>query len=122
VFEEIRPILRNVQRVLSTRESFTPATSDRVFHIVVADFWAPSIAAFIRRVQAEAPGVTFAWNRPRETSLLELANQQVDLIVAPSALKAPEGICSEAIGGLPWGCFMRNGHPAAEIWGAEAWR
>lgn len=122
VFAEVRPILQNIQRVLSTRDSFIPATSNRVFSIVVPDFWAPSLATFIQGVLAEAPHVVIAWSGPRENSLLDLANQQVDLVVVPSGLKAPDGVRSESIGGLTWGCFMRKGHPALETWGAEAWQ
>jgi DNA-binding transcriptional LysR family regulator len=122
VFDEIGPILQNIQRVLSTRESFAPQTSNRVFNIVVPDFWAPSVAAFIQTAQAEAPGVAVAWSGPRENSLLDLANQQVDLVVAPSRLKAPDGVESQSIGGLSWGCFMRKGHPALDAWGIEDWQ
>jgi DNA-binding transcriptional LysR family regulator len=122
VFEEIRPILQNIQRVLSTRESFAPGISDRAFNIIVPDFWATSIAEFVQSAQKEAPRVVLAWSGLRENSLVDLANQQVDLVVAPSRPKAPEGIESQSIGGLSWGCFMRRGHPALDGWSVKAWQ
>jgi DNA-binding transcriptional LysR family regulator len=122
IFDEIRPILRNIQRVLSTREGFASDTSDRTFSIVIPDFWAAAIAAFVRCIRIEAPSVVVAWSPPHERSLVDLANEQVDLVVAPSTLKAPEGVEAQSIGALSWGCFLRRGHPALDRWGAEAWQ
>ncbi|MFZ4532162.1 MAG: LysR substrate-binding domain-containing protein [Alsobacter sp.] len=50
-----------------------------------------------------------------------MADDRIDLAVAPSGLKPPDGIDREALGALSWQCFMRREHPAAADWGTAAW-
>jgi DNA-binding transcriptional LysR family regulator len=120
--EEIRPILRSIRRTLAARQSFDPATSERVFRIAMADFWGFAVVDFLSHAAREAPGIGLSWTALRETSLLALADEQLDLVVAPSALSCPDGLRSAPAGDLSWRCFMRQGHPAADLWGPAAWQ
>ena len=119
--EEVRPILRNIQRVLTPPQPFAPAQSTRTFRVVAPDFWAPAFGRFLAMARGEAPGIVLDWMGPRETVLLDVADDRIDLAVAPSGLKPPDGIDREALGVLSWQCFMRDDHPAAADWGAAAW-
>jgi DNA-binding transcriptional LysR family regulator len=53
--------------------------------------------------------------------LLELAEGQLDLAIAPAGLRLPQGLAAESIGALQWRCFGRRGHPAFQRWGRRAW-
>ncbi len=54
--------------------------------------------------------------------LLELAEGQLDLAIAPAGLRLPTGVAAESIGALQWRCFGRRGHPAFGRWGRRwAW-
>jgi DNA-binding transcriptional LysR family regulator len=120
--EEVRPILRSIRRALAPRAAFDPATSDRVFRIALADFWSFAVARLLAQTGPAAPAIGLAWSALRETSLLDLADQQLDLVVAPSALSRPEGLRDAPVGELAWRCFMRRGHPAVASWGKAAWQ
>ena len=53
--------------------------------------------------------------------LLEIADGQLDVAIAPAGLRLPDGIAAESIGALGWRCFGRRGHPAFTKWGVRAW-
>ena len=63
LIEEVRPILRNIQRVVAPPEPFDPATSTRVFRIAAPAFSA-LVSAVFRRVHALAPHVSLQWMPP----------------------------------------------------------
>ena len=120
--EEIRPILRSIRHTLAPRQAFDPRTSNRVFRIAMADFWCFAVGEFLAHAAGEAPGISLYWSALGETSLRALADEQLDLVVAPSALNRPGGLRSAPAGELAWRCFMRQGHPAAANWGPAAWQ
>ncbi len=119
--DQARPILRSIQRVLSPRHVFEPATSRRVFRLAAPDFALTLFTDLLAGLRAEAPGISIEWTGPRDTMLLEVAEGQVDVAIAPAQLRLPEGVVGESIGALKWRCFARRGHPAFLRWGARAW-
>src|SRR5262245_15403236 len=74
--EEIRPILRNIRRVLSPRHVFDPLASRRVFRLSAPDFMFTLFADLLARLRAEAPGVAIEWTGLRPSMLLDLADGQ----------------------------------------------
>jgi DNA-binding transcriptional LysR family regulator len=119
--EQTRPILRSMQRVLSPRHAFEPATSRRVFRLAAPDFAFTLFTDLLAALRTEAPGASIEWTGPRETMLLEVAEGQIDAAIAPAQLRLPEGVMGEGIGALKWQCFARQGHPAFFKWGTRAW-
>src|SRR5262245_17897382 len=65
-FEEARPILQGLQRMLSPRRRFDSASSTRVFRLAVPDFAHVLFTDLLAAVRAEAPGVSIEWTGPRE--------------------------------------------------------
>src|SRR5438552_13688947 len=59
--EDIRPILRNIQRVIAPPEPFEPEQSERIFRIASPEISAAVMGGIIGRVQAEAPRVVVDW-------------------------------------------------------------
>jgi DNA-binding transcriptional LysR family regulator len=119
--EQARPMLRGIERVLSPRHVFDPASSQLVFRLAAPDFMLTLFANLLGRLRTEAPGVSVEWTAPREPTLPDVAEGQVDIAIVPAQLRLPEGVSSEAIGALKWRCFGREGHPAFSKWGRKSW-
>ena len=121
LMEQMRPLLQGLQRVLAPRRRFDPATATRVFRLSAPDFAQAMFIDLLAAARRRAPGVSIEWTGPRETMLLELAEGQLDLAIAPAGLRLPQGLAAESIGALQWRCFGRRGHPAFRRWGRRAW-
>ncbi len=60
LIEDIRPLLRGIERVITPPADFDPATSDRKFTIMSAAF--PGVVSNVsQRVNVEAPHVDVEW-------------------------------------------------------------
>jgi DNA-binding transcriptional LysR family regulator len=119
--EEVRPILRSIQRVLVPPRAFVAATSTRVFRVAIPDFATslfPLLAAQVRRA---APLAGLEWVVPTPHTPLAVAEGQVDIALGPAALPVPDGLEREQAGTLKWATFARRDHPAIAEWGAKAW-
>lgn len=119
--DEVRPILRSIQRVLVPPQAFDPATSARRFRLAIPDFATALFPALAARVRRAAPAVALEWIVPRPGLLLAVAEGQVDVALGPSAAALPEGLEREEVGQLEWATFARRDHPAIAEWGAKAW-
>ena len=121
LIEQTRPMLRGIQRVLSPRYVFDPAHSQRVFRVAAPDFMLTVFAHLLSRLRSEAPGVSAEWTAPREPTLLDVAEGQIDVAIVPAELRLPEGVAGEAVGALGWRCFGRKDHPAFAKWSRRTW-
>jgi len=119
--EQARPILRSIRRVLSPRYAFDPRTSQRVFRFAAPDFAVALFTSLLARVRDEAPGVSVEWAGLRDPMLLQIEEGQIDVAIAPTQLRLPQGVTGQTIGALTWRCFARRGHPAFRKWGPKAW-
>jgi DNA-binding transcriptional LysR family regulator len=121
LIEQARPMLRGIQRVLSPRHAFDPKSSHRVFRLAAPDFMLTLFTNLLAGLRREAPDVSVEWTAPREPTLLDVAEGQIDLAIVPAELRFPDGVTSEAVGALGWRCFGRQHHPAFSQWGARTW-
>src|SRR6266481_6634668 len=121
LIEQARPMLRGIERVLSPRYVFDPASSRRVFRLAAPDFMPTLFTSLLARLRSDAPGVSVEWTAPREPTLLDVADGQVDIAIVPAQLRMPGGVNSEVIGALKWQCFGRQRHPAFSGWGRRSW-
>src|ERR1700736_1599469 len=55
LIEQVRPMLRGIERVLSPRHVFDPATSRRVFRFAVPDFMLTLLANLLGRGGSDVP-------------------------------------------------------------------
>ncbi|WP_111430826.1 LysR family transcriptional regulator [Rhodobacteraceae bacterium DSL-40] len=120
--EDIVPILRSIQHVVSPPEPFDPATSRRQFRIAFPDNSRAFLTNIYARVQREAPGVAVEWLTPSADMLPMVAGGQIDICELAGSAPLPEGV--EAHQGQPytWMTYMRRDHPAAQDWGPAAWK
>jgi len=121
LIEQTRPMLRGIQRVLSPRHVFDPASSRRVFRVAAPDFMLTVFAHLLSRLRSDAPGVSAEWTAPREPTLLDVAEGQIDVAIVPAELRLPEGVAGESLGALGWRCYGRKKHPAFARWNRQTW-
>ena len=119
--QEVRPILRSIERVLSPREAFYAQSSTRRFRLAVPDVAMNLFPMLMQRIQQQAPHVVVEWETPKSSTLLDVAEGLVDLALLPDAINRPDGVVAEVIGEFQWACFMRAGHPALSKWGKKSW-
>src|ERR1700730_17318266 len=98
--EQARPMLRGIERVLSPRHVFDPASSQLVFRLAAPDFMLTLFANLLERLRTEAPGVSVDGPAPRQRTLPDVEEVQIDIAIVPAQLHLPEGVSSEAIGAL----------------------
>ncbi len=120
--QEVRPILRSMERVLSPRQSFEAATSTRCFRLAVPDFAMNLFPHLLNRLHEEAPFVQIEWQIPKKSTLLDVAEGLLDLALLPEVMSRPEGVAHAPAGFLNWACFMRAGHPGLARWDLAQWR
>jgi LysR family transcriptional regulator, mexEF-oprN operon transcriptional activator len=119
--EEVRPILARIQRALSPRHSFDPKTSRRIFRISAPDFALTLFTHLHARLRAEAPNAAIEWTGLKNSMMLDLAEGQIDVAIAPAPPRLTQDVLGDGIGALQWRCFARKGHPAFLKWGSKAW-
>jgi DNA-binding transcriptional LysR family regulator len=120
--EDLRPILRSLQRVLVPSEPFVPATTTRTFRIGIPDGVPTVFPRLMARVHRDAPRAMVDWIPEGAQTLLAVADGQIDLALLASALALPEGVASEVLlDDLTWASFVRKDHPAIASWGPKAW-
>jgi len=121
LIDDVRPILRSIQRVLLPPQPFDAATSTRTFRIAVSDI-APSLfPRLMAEASRRAPHAAIDWVTETPQTPLAVEDGQIDIAFVASALKLPEGIARQEAGDIPWATFMRADHPALGEWGAAAW-
>jgi DNA-binding transcriptional LysR family regulator len=121
LIEDVRPILRRIERIIAPPEPFEAATSTRAFRLAIADFAPTLLPRVISEVRRSAPGVSVEWLAPSVQTMSAIAEGQLDLALVTSSAAVPEGVQRTAAGDLHSVTFARKGHPAIASWGAEAW-
>jgi DNA-binding transcriptional LysR family regulator len=121
LIEDVRPILRSIQRIVSPPVPFDPGTSKRVFRLAIADFAPTLLPRVVAEVQRLAPGVSVEWLAPSTQTMTAIAENQLDLALVTSSVAVPEGVQRADVGDLHSVTFARKGHPAIASWSAEAW-
>jgi DNA-binding transcriptional LysR family regulator len=119
--QDVRPILRSIQRVVAPPEPFDPATSTRLFRLAIADFAPTLLPRVIAEMQRRAPGVRVEWLAPSRETLPAVAESQIELALVASSVPMPEGVQRAPAGQLHSVTFARKGHPAIGSWSAVAW-
>ena len=120
LIEDVRPILRSIQRVVAPPQPFDPATSTRTFRIAVPAITA-LIAEVFARINRDAPGVSLEWVGLGPHLYTAVADEQVDLALLGADSPLPDGLMEQKMPTLHRLTFLRAGHPAAENWTRQAW-
>lgn len=121
--DDLCPILRSIERVLTPPETFEATSSTRRFTVALPDF-APSLFPRIAKdFMQQAPQAVLEWQSVGEKILDKVLEGQIDVCLAPSHLRKLDGITSVDVGALVWQCFVRCDHPALQAtWDADTWQ
>lgn len=120
--EDIRPILRSIQRIAALPQHFEPATSTRTFRVAVSDFTPSVLPEVMARTHKEAPHVAVEWLTPGSTTPAAIADAQVDVALLSSATDIPDGVERHDAGALKLWTYLRKDHPALAAWSLDEWR
>lgn len=121
IVEDVRPLLRGIRRVISPRNLFVPASSERVFRIAMPTV-TKVIAEVSARVEAEAPRVKIEWLPAHHDVYAALSEGLVDLAHLGGEPRLPDGLDAQVMEPFSWVTFARKDHPACAGWGIDAWR
>lgn len=119
--EDVRPILRSIQRIAALPQHFEPATSERTFRVAVSDFTPSVLAAVMARIRKEAPGVAVEWSTPGTQTPMAIADGLIDVALLASATTMPDGVERQDAGDLQVWTYLRQDHPALASWGLSEW-
>jgi DNA-binding transcriptional LysR family regulator len=120
LLDEVRPILRRIERVITPAEVFEPATSQRVFRVAIPAI-AGLMASVVERFHAEAPHARLEWIRPSSEAYPLVAEGVVDIAHLGGDARLPDGLETQQMKPFTWLTFVRKGHPALRRWGMEEW-
>lgn len=121
LIEEIQPILRSIQRVMSVPEPFVPETSTRVFRVVSPSF-PEFVSLVLEKIGREAPGVRVEWSKPSSDLYEHVADGLIDLAHVGGELRLADGLEVLEIEPFKFMTFLRKDHPALADWGKKAWK
>jgi DNA-binding transcriptional LysR family regulator len=121
IIADVRPILRSIRRVITPRDLFDPATSDRIFRIAMPTL-TKVIAEVSARVEAEAPNVKIEWLPAHRDVYAALSEGLIDLAHLGGEPRLPDGLEQQVMEPFSWVTFARRDHPACADWGLGAWR
>jgi DNA-binding transcriptional LysR family regulator len=121
LIEDIRPILRGIQRVLSPPRPFVPASSGRTFRAALFDFSPALLPAAAARIRALAPGVLIEWLPADEYTVTRVREEQMDLALVRTLPPTTEGLEVQSAEAVPVYTFMRKDHAALANWSLAAW-
>ncbi|MDP5220820.1 LysR family transcriptional regulator [Ruegeria sp. 2205SS24-7] len=120
LIDDVRPILRSVERAFQPLEPFDPATSHRIFRIST-----PTVSAWVTkttmRVHAVAPNVGLEWVPYGATTFADVADEKIDIALHSAAMPLPGGLLEDVLPPLKRYVFARDGHPALDNWTKRAW-
>ncbi|HEY6451459.1 MAG TPA: LysR family transcriptional regulator [Steroidobacteraceae bacterium] len=116
--EPVREALLLIQAALGTQPTFSPATTQRDFTMIVSEEAVPGLLpAFLRRVAAEAPGIRFHIELITQSALARLEYGEADLCLCLDNLRLyetrayPETLHSIRLRRVRWICAVDRDHP-----------
>lgn len=88
---KVRAALMQIEGTIIRPPEFNPATVERTIRVIASDYVViATLADGMRRIQAIAPGLTFAMNPPSEHPAETLSRGEVDLVAMPEVYMAPD--------------------------------
>jgi LysR family nod box-dependent transcriptional activator len=117
--EPVREALLLIQATLGTQPTFSPATTQRDFTMIVSEEAEPGLLpALLQRVAAEAPGIRFHIELISQTALSRLEYGEADLCLCLDNLRLydvrayPESLHSVRLRPVRWICAVDRDHPS----------
>lgn len=85
--EPLSDLMRRTEKLLSTRASFDPLTSERCFTITCSDYvWATLVREIMPRLAVEAPYIELSYAGTAQ----DFADRRIDLLIVPDRFALPD--------------------------------
>jgi DNA-binding transcriptional LysR family regulator len=121
--EPVREALLLIQAALGTQPSFTPASAQRVFNLIMSEEAIPGLLpTILERVSREAPGIRINIELVGQTALTRLEHGDVDLCLCLDSLRIyeprsearafPDSLMSTRLRPVAWICAVDRDHPS----------
>ncbi len=120
LIEEVRPILRAIERAVQPPEPFDPASSHRVFRIAIPAIPAIVTETFSRALEL-APNISLEWVPTATQNYDKVVEGQIDIAMNPADTPLPHGISEHILKPMRRYTFARADHPALAHWSREEW-
>jgi DNA-binding transcriptional LysR family regulator len=116
--EPVREALLLIQAALGTQPTFTAATTQREFTLIISEEAVPSLLpAILKRVSAEAPGIRIKFDLVSLASLSLLEYGDADLCLCLDSLRLfelrsyPDTLSKVQLRPVRWICAVARDHP-----------
>jgi LysR family transcriptional regulator, nod-box dependent transcriptional activator len=117
--EPVREALLLIQATLGTQPTFTAATTQREFTLILSEEAVPGLLpAILERVSTEAPGIRITIELVSHTALNRLEYGEVDLCLCLDSLRLfdvrsyPDTLRSVRLRPVRWICAVDRDHPS----------
>jgi DNA-binding transcriptional LysR family regulator len=120
LIEDVRPILREIKRVVTPQAPFDPSSTTHSFCLAFPDF--PGLTStIIGRAQAQAPGIRFDWVTLTKETVRAASAADIDLALVYGDETLPDGMDYFEAPAETHATFLREDHPAIPTWGLDEW-
>lgn len=116
--DPVREALLLIQATLGTQPTFTAATTQREFTLILSEEAVPGLLpAILERVSSEAPGIRINFELVSQTALSRLEYGDADLCLCLDSLRLfevrvyPETLRSVRLRPVRWICAVDSDHP-----------
>lgn len=120
LYDELKPLLGQIERTLQPPLPFNASTSRRTFRVsgpIVNGVMTEMMAL----MQREAPDACLEWVSPSVDTLSEVFGEQVDVAWGNANFPLPDGLKALSLESIPRKVFARKGHPVTGNWSTESW-
>lgn len=108
---EVHELCDRMSELVLSTGGFDPATAQRTFHVISADFAEWLIMPDLLKVlQREAPGLVVVFRRANMSALAHLEQQETDLVIGPERREAAS-MSGELLFDEGFCCIARDDHP-----------
>jgi len=116
--EPVREALLLIQTTLGTQPTFTAATAQREFTLILSEEAVPGLLpAILERVSSDAPGIRIKIELVSHSALNRVEDGEVDLCLCLDSLRLfdvrayPETLCRVRLRPVRWVCAVDRDHP-----------
>jgi len=99
LIEEVRAILRSIQRVLAPPLPFDPKVSTRTFRIAISTVAPTLMSRLMARLRQDAPGAKLEWLAEGPQTPMAVAEGQIDVAFLASSIVAVNCASARSISG-----------------------
>ncbi|MEO6340563.1 MAG: LysR family transcriptional regulator [Caulobacteraceae bacterium] len=113
IVEPLKACIRDIEKLLSSRLAFDPASEQRIFTIATSDYLSfLLLGPLIERISERAPGISLRVVQVDEVKIDQLADDLIDFVIMPSEI--PSNLPSKLLFEDRWVCAVWKHNPLVQ--------